>query len=108
MTRPAGDRYARDGGSAGSPWPAGRSQPTPRDWARSPGARWNSPRSERAAGLGLEAAGPADLLRSALQAAAALMSAQALPGGVEPGLGESRSYAEWLCLSPGADRDADT
>ena len=58
--------------------------------------------------LGLEAAGPADLLRSALQAAAALMSAQALPGGVEPGLGESRSYAEWLCLSPGAGRDTDT
>ena len=58
--------------------------------------------------LGLEAAGPADLLRSALQAAAALMFAQALPGGVEPGLGESRSYAEWLCLSPGADSDTDT
>ena len=58
--------------------------------------------------LGLEAAGPADLLRSALQAAAALMFAQALPGGVEPGLGESRSYAEWLCLSPGAGSDADT
>ena len=58
--------------------------------------------------LGLEAAGPADLLRSALQAAAALMFAQALPGGVEPGLGESRSYAEWLCLSPGAASDTDT
>ena len=58
--------------------------------------------------LGLEAAGPADLLRSALQAAAALMFAQALPGGVEPGLGASRSYAEWLSLSPGADSDADT
>jgi hypothetical protein len=58
--------------------------------------------------LGLEAAGPADLLRSALQAAAALMFAQALPGGVEPGLGESRSYAEWLCLSPGAGSDTDT
>ena len=54
------------------------------------------------------AAGPADLLRSALEAAAALMFAQALPGGVEPGLGESRSYAEWLCRSPGADSDADT
>ena len=57
--------------------------------------------------LGFEAAGPADLLRSALQAAATLVFAQALPGGVEPGLDESRSYAEWLFLQPGADIDAD-
>jgi hypothetical protein len=46
--------------------------------------------------LGFEAAGPAGLLRSALEAAAALVFAQALPGGVEPGPDESRSYAEWL------------
>ena len=46
--------------------------------------------------LGFEATGPADLLRSALQATAALVFAQALPGGVEPGPDESRSYAEWL------------
>jgi hypothetical protein len=43
--------------------------------------------------LGFEAAGPADLLRSELQATATLVFAQALPGGVEPSLDESRSYA---------------
>jgi len=47
--------------------------------------------------LGFEATGPGDLLRSALEATAALVFAQALPGGVEPGPDESRSYAEWLC-----------
>ncbi len=47
--------------------------------------------------LGFEATGPADLLRSALEATAALVFARALPGGVEPGPDESRSYAEWLC-----------
>jgi hypothetical protein len=47
--------------------------------------------------LGFEATGPADLPCSALQATAALVFAQALPGGVEPGPDESRSYAEWLC-----------
>jgi hypothetical protein len=46
--------------------------------------------------LGFEATGPADLPRSALQATAALVFAQALPGGVQPGPDESRSYAEWL------------
>ena len=30
---------------------------------------------------------------------AALVFAQALPGGVEPGPDESRSYAEWLVLN---------
>jgi hypothetical protein len=57
--------------------------------------------------LGFEATGPADLLRSQLEAAAALVFAQALPGGVEPGPDESRSYAEWLGQRPGADSDAD-
>ena len=46
--------------------------------------------------LGFEATGPADLLRSELQATAVLVFSQALPGGVEPGPDESRSYAEWL------------
>ena len=46
--------------------------------------------------LGFEATGPGDLLRSALEATAALVFAQALPGGVEPSPDESRSYAEWL------------
>jgi hypothetical protein len=57
--------------------------------------------------LGLEATGPADLLRSELQATAALVFAQAMPGGAEPRLDESRSYTEWLCRRPGADSDAD-
>ena len=57
--------------------------------------------------LGFEATGPADLLRSELQAAAALVFAQALPGGAEPSPDESRSYADWLGQSPGADSDAD-
>src|SRR5512132_3191721 len=56
--------------------------------------------------LGLEATGPADLLRSELQATAALVFAQALPGGVEPGPDESRSYAQWLGQRPGAETDA--
>ena len=56
--------------------------------------------------LGFEATGPADLLRSALEATAALVFAQALPGGVEPGPDESRSYAQWLGQWPGAENDA--
>jgi hypothetical protein len=57
--------------------------------------------------LGFEAAGPADLLHSALEATAALVFAQALPGGVEPGLAESRSYAEWLARQSGGESHAD-
>jgi hypothetical protein len=52
--------------------------------------------------LGFEATGPADLLPSALRAAAALVFARALPGGVEPGPDESSSYAQWLGRPPGA------
>ena len=55
--------------------------------------------------LGFEATGPADLLRSELQATATLVFAQALPGGVEPGPAESRSYAKWLSQRPGAESD---
>lgn len=46
--------------------------------------------------LGFEATGPADLLRSTLERAAALIFAQAPPGDVELGLSQCRSYAEWL------------
>ena len=46
--------------------------------------------------LGFEATGPASLLRSALEATAALVFTQALPGDLEPGPDESRSYAQWL------------
>ena len=56
--------------------------------------------------LGFEATGPADLLRSELQATAALVFTHALPGGMQPGPDESRSYAEWLSQLPGADSDA--
>jgi hypothetical protein len=51
--------------------------------------------------LGFEATVPADLLRSALEATAALVFAQALPGGVQPGPAESGSYAQWLGQQPG-------
>jgi hypothetical protein len=56
--------------------------------------------------LGFEATGPADLLRSELQATAALVFAQAAPGGVQPGPDESSSYAQWLGQLPGAEGDA--
>jgi len=57
--------------------------------------------------LGFEATGPADLIRSELEATAALVFAHALPRGVKPGADESRSYAEWLGQRPGAGSDAD-
>jgi hypothetical protein len=50
--------------------------------------------------LGFEATGPDHLLRSTLQATAALVFAQPLPGTVAPGPDESRSYPEWLCQWP--------
>ena len=56
--------------------------------------------------LGFEATGPAGLLRGELQATAALVFAQVLPGGVEPGPDEARSYGQWLGQLPGASSDA--
>jgi hypothetical protein len=56
--------------------------------------------------LGFEATGPADLLRSELQATAALVFAQALPGGGEPGMDDFSSYAQWLGRQPDADSHA--
>ena len=52
--------------------------------------------------LGFEATGPANALRAELEAAAALVFAQALPGGVELGMDDSTSYAQWLRRQPGA------
>ena len=52
--------------------------------------------------LGFEATRPAGLLRGELEATAALVFAHALPGDVEPGLDQSRSYAEWLGQRLGA------
>jgi hypothetical protein len=56
--------------------------------------------------LGFEASGAADLLRRELEVTAALVFAQALPGGVVPGPADSRSYAQWLGQRPGAGRNA--
>jgi hypothetical protein len=46
--------------------------------------------------LGFETTGPAYQLRGALEATATLVFAQPLPDGLQPGLDESKSYAEWL------------
>ncbi len=46
--------------------------------------------------LGFEATGPGCLLRGQLEAAAGLVFAQPLPGGVAFGPDDSYSYAEWL------------
>jgi len=46
--------------------------------------------------LGLEATGPAESLRHGLEATAALVFTQALPGGAELRIDASRSYADWL------------
>ena len=51
--------------------------------------------------LGFEATGPDHLLRTVLEGAAGLVFAQALPGNVQPGPDESRSYAQWLGQRPG-------
>jgi hypothetical protein len=56
--------------------------------------------------LGFEASGAADLLHGELEATAALVFAQALPGGVVPGPADSKSYAQWLGQQPGAGSDA--
>jgi hypothetical protein len=56
--------------------------------------------------LGFEATGPPGQLRSELQATAALVFAQALPGGMEPGTDDSRSFAEWLGQQPRTGNDA--
>jgi hypothetical protein len=66
---------------------------------RTPGRDWWT--------LGFEATGPDHLLRRALQATAALLFEPGPPGSVEPGTDESRSYMEWLCQRPGAERYAD-
>ena len=46
--------------------------------------------------LGLEATGPAHLLRAGLLTAAALVFTQPLPAGAELRMEDSMSYAEWL------------
>lgn len=56
--------------------------------------------------LGFEATGPARLLPGKLRATAALVFAQALPGGVVPGTDNSASYAEWLHRKPATARES--
>jgi hypothetical protein len=51
--------------------------------------------------LCFEATGPADVLRHELDAAAALVFADAIPGGVELGIDDAQSYVRWLCRQPG-------
>ena len=55
--------------------------------------------------LGFEASGPADLLRSALEATARLVFNRPLPGGAEPDLDESKSYMQWLSQRPGPETE---
>ena len=57
--------------------------------------------------LGFETTGPASLLREELEAAAALVFAQAMPGGLELGAADSRSYADWRRRQPGIRTDAE-
>jgi hypothetical protein len=52
--------------------------------------------------LGFEAAGPVRLLHAELEAAAEVVFARALPGGMELGMDESMSYAQWLSRRPEA------
>jgi hypothetical protein len=54
--------------------------------------------------LGFEATGPASLLRSEPEAAAAHVFTRAPPGGMELGTDDSQSYAQWLTHRPGARR----
>jgi hypothetical protein len=56
--------------------------------------------------LGLEATGPAGLLRTGLEATAALIFTRAPVGGVELRLADSMSYAEWLRSRPGTEGQA--
>lgn len=46
--------------------------------------------------LGFEATGPASQLRTQLEATAALVFAQPLPGGIELATDHSQSYQQWL------------
>ena len=46
--------------------------------------------------LGFEATGPDSQLRAQLEAAAALVFAQPLPGGLELAADHCQSYAQWL------------
>ena len=63
-----------------------------------PGSSWTT------AHRSSEATGRPDALRGELDAAAAVVFALAPPGGLELGVGDSRSYAAWLRRQPWALR----
>jgi hypothetical protein len=65
-------------------------------------------RSETWWTLGFEATGPASVRRSELEAAASLVFAHPLPGGIELGTDDSKSYVQWLGRRPAAGSDAET
>jgi hypothetical protein len=58
--------------------------------------------------IGFEATGPAGMLRTILEATAALVFVQPLPGWTVLGPANSYSYAQWLIrqASPGSDAEA--
>ena len=70
-----------------------------RTWAVRPGS---ASRTAREFGIvqGFEATGPERLLRGAVEHAAGLVFAQALPPGVQFSLDDSQSYAHWLGQRP--------
>ena len=84
VLRPGGT----DRGTCHRPRPTGR------------GARWNSPRSTWVARTGGPWASrrpaPPNCSTANSRPTVALVFAQALPGGVEPGTNDSSSYAQWL------------
>ena len=110
-TQPAGGRSARDGASACSHRPADRSWRAPRAGPAAAVRGGAHRRSAREASTGGPWASrrPAPWAHCAARSRprAALVFAHALPEGVEPGLDESRSYAQWLGQRPGPDSDAD-
>ncbi|MER7247585.1 hypothetical protein [Kribbella sp. NPDC000426] len=56
--------------------------------------------------LGFEASGPADLLRSTLEATARLVFDRHPPGAAEPGPDQSMSYQQWLTQRPDPKTEA--
>jgi hypothetical protein len=55
--------------------------------------------------LGLEATGPASLLRHELEVTAALLAGQDVPAGIELDTAHATSYAEWMRRCPGLGKD---
>jgi hypothetical protein len=88
------------------PGPGGPARPRARGLDEGPGCAVELTEVDADGGtwwtLGFEATGPPDALRSQLEAVAAFVFAHALPAGLNLGLNESRSYAQWLRRAAGA------